>query len=40
DPKDDMLLECCAAAEADLLITGDKDLLDLTRQELASVTKN
>jgi hypothetical protein len=27
DPKDDMVLECCLAAEANLLITGDKDLL-------------
>jgi uncharacterized protein len=29
DPEDDMLLECCKAAHADILITGDKDLLDL-----------
>jgi putative PIN family toxin of toxin-antitoxin system len=27
DPKDNMLLECCLAAKADFLITGDKDLL-------------
>ncbi|MEW6668748.1 MAG: putative toxin-antitoxin system toxin component, PIN family [Thermodesulfobacteriota bacterium] len=31
DPEDDMLLECCKAAHADILITGDKDLLDLKR---------
>ncbi len=29
DPKDDMLLECAALAGADLLITGDNDLLSL-----------
>jgi predicted nucleic acid-binding protein len=27
DPEDDMLLECCLAAKANFLITGDKDLL-------------
>jgi putative PIN family toxin of toxin-antitoxin system len=27
DPEDNMLLECCLAARADFLITGDKDLL-------------
>lgn len=27
DPKDDMLLECCLTAKADLLVTGDLDLL-------------
>ena len=32
DPKDDMLLECCIAARARFLISGDKDLLVL--QEL------
>lgn len=30
DAKDNMVLECCLEANADLLITGDKDLLDLT----------
>ncbi len=30
DPKDNMVLECCLAAVADFLITGDKDLLDIT----------
>ena len=29
DRKDDMVLECCLAARADRLITGDRDLLDL-----------
>ncbi len=29
DPKDDFLLECAQTGHADLLITGDKDLLDL-----------
>ena len=30
DPKDDILLDCCSAAGADFLITGDKDLLEIT----------
>ncbi len=29
DHKDNMLLECCLEAKADMLITGDKDLLDI-----------
>jgi putative PIN family toxin of toxin-antitoxin system len=29
DPKDNMILECCHEAKADILITGDKDLLEL-----------
>jgi putative PIN family toxin of toxin-antitoxin system len=29
DPEDNMLLDCCLAAKADFLITGDKDLLDM-----------
>lgn len=29
DEKDNMVLECCLEVKADLLITGDKDLLDL-----------
>jgi putative PIN family toxin of toxin-antitoxin system len=29
DPEDNMILECCLAAKADILITGDKDLLDI-----------
>ena len=30
DAKDNMVLECCLEAKADFLITGDRDLLDLT----------
>jgi len=30
DPKDDFLLECAQIGRADLLITGDRDILDLT----------
>jgi len=29
DPQDNLVLECCIEAGADLLITGDKDLLDI-----------
>lgn len=29
DPKDDMILECAINSRADLIITGDKDLLVL-----------
>ncbi len=29
DPEDNMVLDCCFAAGANILITGDKDLLDL-----------
>jgi|SRR5581483_6497247 len=29
DPKDDHVLECAHKAEAQLIVTGDKDLLDL-----------
>jgi len=29
DPRDDIMLECCIAAKADFLITGDKDLLEI-----------
>ena len=31
-PKDDMVLECCRAARASVLITGDRDLLDLAEK--------
>lgn len=27
DPEDDMVLECCLAAGADYIVTGDRDLL-------------
>jgi len=29
DPKDDFILECAESGEADLIVTGDKDLLSL-----------
>ena len=29
DPEDNMVLECCLAARADCVITGDKDLLTI-----------
>jgi len=29
DASDDMVLECCLAAKAEYLVTGDKDLLSL-----------
>jgi len=29
DPKDDMVLECCRAAGAEYLVTGDRDLLSI-----------
>ncbi|MDA8173960.1 MAG: putative toxin-antitoxin system toxin component, PIN family [Nitrospiraceae bacterium] len=29
DPEDNMVIECCLAAKAGILITGDKDLLDI-----------
>ena len=29
DPADNMLLECCLESKADLLISGDRDLLDI-----------
>jgi predicted nucleic acid-binding protein len=31
-----MLLECCLAARADLLLTGDRDLLDVDRDLLGA----
>ena len=34
DPEDDMVLTCCLSARANILITGDKDLLDITRISL------
>lgn len=29
DPKDNILIECCLAAKATVLVTGDKDLLSV-----------
>lgn len=34
DPEDNMVLECCCAARARFLITGDRDLLELEPQKL------
>lgn len=34
DEKDNMILECCFAARADYLITGDKDLLEMDKTVL------
>lgn len=33
DPGDDKFLECAELAQADLLVTGDKDLLSLRRHD-------
>lgn len=30
DPEDNMVLECCLSAGAKFLVTGDKDLLEIT----------
>ncbi len=35
DPRDDIVLECCLAAKADFLITGDRDLLEIDALPLA-----
>jgi len=37
DPADDMVLECAERAHADLIVTGDKDLLALTRHGRTSI---
>jgi putative PIN family toxin of toxin-antitoxin system len=34
DRQDNMVLECCLAANADFLITGDKDLLEIDKAGL------
>jgi putative PIN family toxin of toxin-antitoxin system len=34
DSEDNMILECCLAARAELLITGDRDLLEVPRTSL------
>jgi len=36
DNEDNMVLECCLAADADFLITGDKDLLEISETTLKS----
>lgn len=33
DPEDDAILDCAAAAEAEVIVTGDRDLLDMRRFE-------
>jgi predicted nucleic acid-binding protein len=38
DEKDNMVLECCIAADADFLITGDKDLLEIEESVLRNVS--
>lgn len=40
DPKDDMYLSLCHDVQADYLITGDRDLLALSCQQLVSVGLN
>ena len=35
DPKDDRLLACSLAGDADYLVTGDKDLLELVLNQAA-----
>ncbi len=30
DPEDNMILDCCYAAKAKILITGDRDLIEIT----------
>jgi putative PIN family toxin of toxin-antitoxin system len=37
DPKDDAYLHLCVAAEADFLITGDKDLLAVDPEKVAAL---
>jgi putative PIN family toxin of toxin-antitoxin system len=37
DPGDDMLLDVCLAGNADLLVTGDVDLLSIAGEELQGV---
>lgn len=36
DPKDDAYLSLCRSVSADYLVTGDKDLLVVSRERLAS----
>ena len=39
DPKDDMIIACAVAAQADYIVSRDRDLLDLgTYQEIQIVT--
>jgi len=34
DPEDNMIVDCCLAARAKILVTGDRDLLDITPDKL------
>lgn len=34
DEEDNLLLECCLAADVDFLVTGDKDLLEIEEKRL------
>ncbi|MCL6642415.1 MAG: putative toxin-antitoxin system toxin component, PIN family [Candidatus Bipolaricaulota bacterium] len=38
DPEDNIVLECCRAAQARFLITGDRDLLELSTDVLRKVS--
>lgn len=38
DEKDNMVLECCIASDADFLITGDKDLLEINKLVLKNAS--
>jgi len=37
DKADNVILECCLAAKADYLITGDRDLLEIDKHSLSSI---
>lgn len=37
DPKDNMVLECAVLANAEIIVSGDKDLLDLKQFEQISI---
>lgn len=37
DPKDNAYLEACLASRADILLTGDKDLLEISPEELRNI---
>jgi predicted nucleic acid-binding protein len=39
DPDDDYLLALALASEADLIVSGDRDLLELEGQDLADLPK-
>jgi len=39
DPKDNFLLDLCEQGKADYLVTGDKDLLELTEHKSTTILK-